>query len=271
VYTLLIAIAVPEEGDGTFNTRGLILMALYLLGFVAALLTALLMKLWVKSRERSTFIMELPVYRLPQWRVVLFTMYEKAKIFVLDAGKIIVAISIVLWVLASYSLPGRFEALEEKYSTARVVQQLGAEEAAAQLEAEKLRNSFAGMLGRAIEPVIEPLGFDWKIGIALITSFAAREVFVGTMATIYSVGDADENSLALRQKMMLDTHHLSGRKLFDFPTSLGLMLFYAFAMQCMSTMAVVKRETGTWKWPLLQFVWFGALAWIAAFVAQLAF
>lgn len=271
VYTLLIAIAVPEEGDGTFNTRGLILMALYLLGFAAALLTALLMKLWVKSRERSTFIMELPVYRLPQWRVVLFTMYEKAKIFVLDAGKIIVAISIVLWVLASYSLPGRFEALEQKYSTAQVVQQLGAEEAAAQLEAEKLRNSFAGMLGRAIEPVIEPLGFDWKIGIALITSFAAREVFVGTMATIYSAGDADENSLALRKKMMLDTHHHSGRKLFDFPTSLGLMLFYAFAMQCMSTMAVVKRETGTWKWPLLQFFWFGALAWIAAFVAQLAF
>lgn len=271
VYTLLIAIAVPESEGGTFNTRGLILMALYLLGFLAALLTALLMKFWMKTRERSMFIMEMPIYRLPQWRVVLFTMYDKAKVFVFDAGKIIVAISIVLWVLASYSLPGRFDKLEQHYSSAAVVEQLGEEEAATQLESEKLRNSFAGMLGRAIEPAIAPLGFDWKIGIALVTSFAAREVFVGTMATIYSAGDADETSVALREKMQRDTHHLTGRKLFDFPTSLGLMLFYAFAMQCMSTMAVVKRETGSWKWPLLQFVWFGALAWIAAFFAQSAF
>lgn len=271
VYTLLIAIAVPEGEGGTFNTRGLILMALYLLGFIAALLTALLMKFWVKTRERSMFIMEMPIYRLPQWRVVLFTMYDKAKVFVFDAGKIIVAISIVLWVLASYSLPGRFEKLEQHYNSEAVVLALGEEEAASQLESEKLRNSFAGMLGRAIEPAIAPLGFDWKIGIALVTSFAAREVFVGTMATIYSAGDADETSVALREKMQRDTHHLTGRKLFDFPTSLGLMLFYAFAMQCMSTMAVVKRETGSWKWPLLQFAWFGVLAWIAAFAAQLAF
>jgi len=269
VYTLLVAVAVPETESGMFNTRGLILLGLYMMGFLAALLTALLMKFWVKSRERSIFIMELPVYRMPQGRVVFSAMFEKVKVFVVDAGKIIVAISVVLWMLSSYSLPGRFEALEKHYQSEAVIQQLGAEQAKQTLESEKLRNSYAGILGRTIEPVIQPLGFDWKIGIALVTSLAAREVFVGTMATIYSAGDADEESVALRDIMRNDTWHGTPKPLFSFATSMALMVFYAFAMQCISTLAVVKRETGSWKWPLLQFFWFGALAWVSAFLVQI--
>jgi ferrous iron transport protein B len=268
VYTLLIAIAIPDEGSGFFNTRGLLLMALYLLGFVAALFSALLMKFWVKTKERSIFIMELPVYRMPQLSVMFYTMVDKVKVFVLDAGKIIIAISIVLWVLSSYGPGDRFAELEKQYSSPELIASMGESAAADKLESEKLRYSYAGYVGRAIEPAIEPLGFDWKIGIALVTSFAAREVFVGTMATIYGAGSSDEDTSTLKMRMQQDVWDGSGNKIFTFATSFALILFYAFAMQCMSTLAVVKRETGSWKWPIIQFFWFGALAWLSAFAAQ---
>lgn len=268
VYTLLIAIAIPDESSGFFNTRGLLLMALYLLGFVAALFSALLMKFWVKTKERSIFIMELPVYRMPQLSVMFYTMVDKVKVFVLDAGKIIIAISIVLWVLSSYGPGDRFAELEKQYSSPELIASMGESAAADKLESEKLRYSYAGYVGRAIEPAIEPLGFDWKIGIALVTSFAAREVFVGTMATIYGAGSSDEDTSTLKMRMQQDVWDGSGNKIFTFATSFALILFYAFAMQCMSTLAVVKRETGSWKWPIIQFFWFGALAWLSAFAAQ---
>lgn len=268
VYTLLIAIAIPDEESGFFNTRGLLLMALYLLGFVAALFSALLMKFWVKTKERSIFIMELPVYRMPQLSVMFYTMVDKVKVFVLDAGKIIIAISIVLWVLSSYGPGDRFAELEKQYSSPELIASMGESAAADKLESEKLRYSYAGYVGRAIEPAIEPLGFDWKIGIALVTSFAAREVFVGTMATIYGAGSSDEDTSTLKMRMQQDVWDGSGNKIFTFATSFALILFYAFAMQCMSTLAVVKRETGSWKWPIIQFFWFGALAWLSAFAAQ---
>ena len=268
VYTLLIAIAVPDEESGFFNTRGLLLMALYLLGFVAALFSALLMKFWVKTKERSIFIMELPVYRMPQLSVMFYTMVDKVKVFVLDAGKIIIAISIVLWVLSSYGPGDRFAELEKQYSSPELIASMGESAAADKLDSEKLRYSCAGYVGRAIEPAIEPLGFDWKIGIALVTSFAAREVFVGTMATIYGAGSSDEDTSTLKMRMQQDVWDGSGNKIFTFATSFALILFYAFAMQCMSTLAVVKRETGSWKWPIIQFFWFGALAWLSAFAAQ---
>ena len=271
VYTLLIAVAIPDTESGIFNTRGLVLMGLYLLGLLAALFSALLMKYWVKTRERSIFIMEMPVYRMPQRRVVLRTMFDKVKVFVLEAGKIIVAISVVLWALSSYGPSGEFEHIEAKYQQKISTGELNQEQASGLEAAEKLRASYAGMLGRGIEPVIAPLGFDWKIGIALVTSFAAREVFVGTMATIYGVGSDDEQSSTLKERMQNDKIHASDNKLFSFGTSLALMVFYAFALQCMSTIAVVKRETGSWKWPTYQFIWFGFLAWMGAFLVHLFF
>ena len=271
VYTLLIAVAIPDTQSGFFNTRGFVLMGLYLIGLLAALLSALLMKYWVKTTERSIFIMEMPVYRLPQMRVVLRSMIDKVKVFVLDAGKIIVAISIVLWALSSYGPGDSFEQIEKGYKQ-KVESGILMQEQANNLESsDKLRASYAGIIGRGIEPAIAPLGFDWKIGIALITSFAAREVFVGTMATIYGVGSDDEQSTSLKERMQNDTLHASEEKVFSFATSLALMVFYAFALQCMSTIAVVKRETGSWKWPLYQFIWFGFLAWIGALIVQMLF
>jgi ferrous iron transport protein B len=271
VYTLLIAVAIPDTESGIFNTRGLVLMGLYLLGLLAALFSALLMKYWVKTRERSIFIMEMPVYRMPQGRVVLRSMFDKVKVFVLEAGKIIVAISVVLWALSSYGPSGEFERIEVKYQQKIATGDINIEQADGLEAAEKLRASYAGMIGRAIEPVIAPLGFDWKIGIALVTSFAAREVFVGTMATIYGVGSDDEQSSTLKERMQNDKIHASENKLFSIGTSLALMVFYAFALQCMSTIAVVKRETGSWKWPTYQFIWFGFLAWMGAFLVHMFF
>jgi ferrous iron transport protein B len=271
VYTLLIAVAIPDTESGIINTRGLVLMGLYLIGLLAALFSALLMKYWVKTGERSIFIMEMPVYRMPQSRVVLRTMFDKVKVFVLEAGKIIVAISVVLWGLSSYGPSGEFEHIEAKYQQKISTGELNQEQASGLEAADKLRASYAGMIGRGIEPVIAPLGFDWKIGIALVTSFAAREVFVGTMASIYGVGSDDEQSSTLKERMQNDKIHASENKLFSFGTSLALMVFYAFAMQCMSTIAVVKRETGSWKWPAYQFIWFGFLAWMGAFLVHLFF
>lgn len=267
VYTLLVAFAIPEDhAIGFLSLRALCLMGLYLLGFVAALVTALVLKWFISSKERSLFIMEMPIYRIPDWKVVGRTMFDKVKIFMLDAGKIIVAVSVILFVLASFGPGDKFEQIENRYATMTSQGQLSQEEADAKKEADKLRNSYAGYLGKAIEPVIAPLGFDWKIGIALLTSLAAREVFVGTMATIYGAGDADEHSQSLYDKMKADINHLTGKPMFDIPTSMALIIFYAFAMQCMSTLVVVARETGSWKWALFQFLFMGVLAWGGAFV-----
>jgi ferrous iron transport protein B len=267
VYTLLIAIAIPDQQIGSVNLKGLIMMSLYLIGFLAALATSWGMKWILKSEEKSYFIMELPVYRMPQPRVVLLTMLEKVKVFIRDAGKVIVAISIVLWGLSSYGPGDRFDRIDQKYAGESIRAELGEEEVLRRISSEKLRNSYAGIMGKALEPVIEPLGFDWKIGIALVTSFAAREVFVGTMATIYGAEGEDETGATLKTRMLNDLHDDSGLPVFTPAASVALILFYAFAMQCMSTLAVVYRETRSWKWPVLQFVYMGALAWLAAFAA----
>ncbi len=267
VYTLLISLVIPSDARYyIFNMQGLILMALYLIGFFAALLSAWVMKFILQSKERSYFIMELPVYRMPRWKNVGYTMVEKVKVFLFDAGKVIVAISIILWVLSSYAPGNKFQEIEKKYSTMESVDSLSGDEISANLAAEKLESSYAGRLGKQIEPFIAPLGFDWKIGISLVTSFAAREVFVGTMSTIYSVGD-EENTKSIREKMLAEVNPRTGEKVFTPAVGFSLMLFYAFAMQCMSTIAVVYRETKHWKWPLIQFFYMGALAYISSFVA----
>jgi ferrous iron transport protein B len=265
VFTLLISMIIPATSKvGFFNLQGLTLMALYLLGFGAALIAALFLKLLLKTTDKSFFILELPIYRAPQWKSIAINIIDKVKVFVVDAGKVILAVSVILWALSSFAPGSRFEELEKKYD-----QTQNDDSAATKLAAEKLEASYAGILGKIIEPTIAPLGFDWKIGIALVTSFAAREVFVGTMATIYSVGD-EANTLSIREKM-LNEKRANGAALYSVATCLSLMVFYVFAMQCMSTLAVVYRETKSWKWPLIQFVYMSILAYAASFITYTIF
>ncbi|WP_343700501.1 ferrous iron transport protein B [Chitinophaga sp.] len=273
VYTIMIALVIPDKNVlGFLNLQGLVMLALYLAGFVMAVLIAAVMKLFVKIREKSYFIMELPVYRAPRWKNVGTTMVEKAKIFVMDAGKVIMVISIILWFLASYGPSRQMDAVHTKYEQlqAQTTDSIQLAELDKQFQSEKLGASYAGILGHTIEPVVKPLGFDWKIGIALITSFAAREVFVGTMATLYSVGEADETDATLREKMESATR-IDGTPVYTLATGLSLMIFYAFAMQCMSTLAIVKRETKSWKYPVIQLVYMTALAYICSLIVYQLF
>ncbi len=266
VYTILIALVIPNTFYfGFLSVQGLVMMCLYLLGTVMALVVSYVFKWIIKLNEKSFFILELPVYRAPRWKNVGITMVEKAKIFVRDAGRVIMLISLLLWFLSSYGPSGRMDTVEKKYSA--LEQQATAPQALAaikkQYNSEKLENSYAGILGKTIEPVIKPLGYDWKIGIALITSFAAREVFVGTMATLYSVEEKDNNTL---QQKMQSAVREDGTKVYTLPAALSLMVFYVLAMQCMSTLAVVKRETRTWKWPAIQFAYMTGLAYLMSFI-----
>ncbi|MEO7308322.1 MAG: ferrous iron transport protein B [Ferruginibacter sp.] len=267
VYTILIALVIPSKlYFGFLSLQGLVMMALYLLGTVMALIVSWVMKWFIKSTERSFFILELPTYRAPRWKNALTTMIEKAKIFVFDAGKVIMMISLLLWVLSTYGPKEKMSGVTAKYEQLIKTNPQRADELNKQRKTELLQSSFAGTLGKAIEPVIRPLGYDWKIGIALITSFAAREVFVGTMATLYSVGeDADSNNSTLREKMGAAVRS-DGTKVYNLATGLSLLIFYVLAMQCMSTLAVVKRETRSWKWPMIQLVYMTGLAYLMSWL-----
>ncbi|MEP6596227.1 MAG: ferrous iron transport protein B [Ginsengibacter sp.] len=267
VYTILIALVVPGKlFFGFISLQGMVMMMMYLLGTVMALLSAYVMKWFIKSIEKSFFILELPVYRAPRWKNMFHTMIEKAKIFVYDAGKVIMVISLLLWVLSSYGPPQKMKMVSAKFETLTQEQPERIKEFNKIKKTELLENSYAGILGKIIEPVIRPLGYDWKIGIALITSFAAREVFVGTMATLYSVGeDKDENNATLRQKMNAAVR-TDGSKVYNLATGLSLLIFYVLAMQCMSTLAVVKRETRSWKWPTIQLIYMTGLAYVTSWI-----
>ena len=271
VYTILIGLVIPQTNLlGFLSVQGLVMMGLYLLGLVMALIVSYVAKWFINIREKSFFILELPTYRSPRWNNVLPTMINKARIFVMDAGKIIMIISLVLWGLSSFGPGNTMQNLTQQYDQMKT--QPGA--AIAQLDKEyhtaKLENSYAGIIGKSLEPAIAPLGYDWKIGIALVTSFAAREVFVGTMATLYSVGDTDEGSLLLKEKMKAAVKP-DGTPVFTLATGLSLMIFYVFAMQCMSTLAVVKRETRSWKWPVIQLIYMTALAYLMSWVVYQIF
>jgi ferrous iron transport protein B len=267
VYTLLIALVVPNRNIWwIFNLQGLALTAMYLLSLVSAVIVAWVFKVILKSRENGYFIMELPVYRMPRWANVVYSMYDRSKSFVFEAGKVIIAVSIILWVMASYGPGDRFEKIDQKYQQPQYTQTMQPDAIQLAIASDKLENSYAGVLGHVIEPAIRPLGFDWKIGIALITSFAAREVFVGTMATIYSVhGDPDKTDSVL-EKMRSAKNTDTGEPVFTLAVAFSLMMFYAFAMQCASTVAIVYRETKDWKWPAIQFAYMGVLAYVASFV-----
>ncbi|WP_299825827.1 ferrous iron transport protein B [uncultured Pontibacter sp.] len=270
VYTVLIALVVPDKYYlGFLNLQGLVLMGLYLIGFLAAIFSAMLLKVILKARERSYFIMEFPVYKMPRWKNVGLTIVEKSKTFVLEAGKVIVAISIILWVLASYGPGDNFEIAEQKALTEAKQANLSEIQTENLIASHQLESSYAGIVGRAIEPVIRPLGYDWKIGIALLTSFAAREVFVGTMSTIYSIGE-EENVSTIKNKLMAEKDE-NGDPFFTPARSFSLMIFYLFAMQCVSTLAIVRRETKSWMWPLAQLIYMSGLAYVMAFITYQIF
>lgn len=264
VYTLIIALVYPDNSFlGIFNVKGLVLLAMYLLGFLATLSTAFVMQKLVKVKETSFFVMELPVYRLPQAKNIAIMVINKIKVFVFDAGKIILAISIILWFLSSHG-GKKFDRLSEEVS--RIENSFTHTPVQLQkLKTEQLEYSYVGRLGHLIEPAIRPLGFDWKIGIALITSFAAREVFVGTMATIYGVKGTDENA-SIKENLQ-NEKNAEGKPVYSMAVCWSLLLFYAFALQCMSTIATVKRETNSWKWPMLQLAVMTGLAYLSAFTA----
>lgn len=265
VYTILVALVVPDKYFvGFLSVQGLVMMCLYLLGFMMAMLAAYVLKWLIRIQERSFFILELPLYRPPRWRNMVVTMVQKAKLFVRDAGKVIMVISLLLWMLSNFGPSGKQRALQEAYVILKQQYPQKVQVLEKAYKAKKLESSYAGIIGHAIEPIILPLGFDWKIGIAIVTSFAAREVFVGTMATLYSV-EEDDTSSSLRQKLHAAVKP-NGKPMYDTATSFSLMIFYVLAMQCMSTLAVVKRETRTWKWPIIQLLYMTGLAYVMSFL-----
>ncbi|CAI8388933.1 MAG: Fe(2+) transporter FeoB [uncultured Bacteroidota bacterium] len=260
VYAILIALVIPEGSFIGLNYQGLMLMFLYLVGFGMALLSAWILSKTLNIQSKSYFVVEMPNYKLPLLKNVGITVWEKTRSFVTEAGKIILAISILLWVMASYG-PGKNFKEAEQIVTANHTE-LEGEALSNKVNAYRLEHSYIGILGKSIEPVITPLGYDWKIGIALISSFAAREVFVGTLATIYSVeSDAEET---IKNRMASEVRS-DGKPLFNLASGISLMLFYAFAMQCMSTLAIVKKETNSWKWPMIQLFGMSILAYVIAF------
>ncbi|MCF6223281.1 MAG: ferrous iron transport protein B [Flavobacteriaceae bacterium] len=266
VYAIIIALIIPQQRIlGIFSLQGLTLLALYILGFASALLSGYVLHRVLKIQSKSFFVIEMPNYKLPSIKNIFFTVVEKTKAFVFGAGKIILAISIILWFLAS-SGSDKFDNAENNFKSKIGTSKLNAETYNEQLASYKLEQSYLGVMGKAIEPVIKPLGYDWKIGIALIASFAAREVFIGTLATIYSVGNDDENNTTIKQRMAAERNVETGEPLFNFPVGMSLLVFYAFAMQCASTLAIVKRETNSWKWPLLQLFGMSLLAYFTAFI-----
>jgi ferrous iron transport protein B len=272
VFTILAALVVPNEKIfGVLSLQGLVLMGLYVFGVVVAMLVSYVLNIFIKMKEKSFFILELPIYKQPRWNNIFITMVEKAKVFVFDAGKVIMVISLLLWGLSSFGPSEKRLSIQEAYAKKIAQNPFNKSEYQKAQSAELLEFSYAGILGRAIEPAIKPLGYDWKIGIALITSFAAREVFVGTMATLYSVGEAESGTGETLTAKMRSAKRTDGSVVYTRATGYSLMIFYLLAMQCMSTLAVVKRETGSWKWPIIQLLFMTALAYLLSFITYQLF
>ncbi|MEO8515668.1 MAG: ferrous iron transport protein B [Flavobacterium sp.] len=264
VYAIIISLVIPNKRlFGIFNMQGLTLMLLYLLGFGMALFSAWVLHKVLKIQSKSYFVVEMPNYKLPMLKNVGINVVEKTKSFVFGAGKMILAISIILWFLASYGPGEDFNNAEQIISK----QAQTTESMESRVASYKLEHSYIGLLGKGIEPMIRPLGYDWKIGIAIVSSFAAREVFVGTLATIYSIQDSDDQDTTIKKKLSTEVNPITGDKLFNLASGVSLMLFYAFAMQCMSTLAVTKKETNSWKWPLFQLIFMSGFAYTVALIA----
>ncbi len=268
VYAILISLIIPEKRlFGFLSLQGLTLMGLYLLGFGMAIFSAYLLNKFLKLSCKSYFVVEMPSYKIPMVKNVGINVLEKTKAFVTGAGKIILALSIILWYLGSHGLSDDFNNAEKIIASQNQGKNISSETFEDEVNAFKLENSYIGYMGKAIEPAIRPLGYDWKIGIAVVSSFAAREVFVGTLATIYSVGSHSEEETTIKNRMAAEIHPVTGKKIFNFATGISLLLFYAFAMQCISTLAIVKKETNSWKWPMIQLVFMSGFAYITALIA----
>jgi ferrous iron transport protein B len=267
VYAIIIGLVIPDTYVlGILNVQGLTLMLLYVIGFGMAIFSAYILNLILKVKGKTFFVVEMPNYKLPMFKNVAINVIEKTKAFVFGAGKIILAISVILWFLASYGPGKQFKNAEKIILENTKANPLSATEFNNAVASQKLENSYIGLMGKTIEPVISPLGYDWKIGIAIISSFAAREVFVGTLATIYSVGGSD-NETTIKNKMAAEVNPITGQKIFNFASGISLLLFYAFAMQCASTLAITKKETNSWKWPAGQLVFMSSLAYVVALIA----
>ncbi len=264
IYIVIIGLVIPQQRVLGLELQALVLFGMYLLGILAALGSAWVLKLFVKSNYKSFLILEMPTYKYPVARNVLFTVWDKTKGFVVGAGKIILAISIILWVLGSFGLDERFTDAEEIVRTENP--DISDADFENKVQSQQLEYSILGTLGRFIEPAITPLGYDWKMGIGLIASFAAREVFVSTMATVYSLGGTDDE-LTIRERMASEINANTGRPAYNLASGLSLLLFYAFAMQCMSTIAIVRKETNSWKWTLIQLAFMTGFAYLAALFA----
>jgi len=268
VYAILISLIIPEKRIfGFLSLQGLTLMGLYLLGFGMAIFSAYLLNKFLKLNCKSYFVIEMPSYKIPMFKNVGINVLEKTKAFITGAGKIILALSVILWYLGSHGLSDDFNNASQIISQQNKDKIVTKETYEDQLNAFKLENSYIGYMGKAIEPLIRPLGYDWKIGIAVVSSFAAREVFVGTLATIYSVGSHSEEESTIKNKMAAEVHPKTGIKIFNFATGISLLLFYAFAMQCISTLAIVKKETNSWKWPIIQLFFMSGFAYIISLIA----
>lgn len=266
VYAILIALVIPKHSFLGFDLQGIVLMALYLLGLFAALIFAFIGKKVLKSQYKSYLIMEMPAYHVPDWRNLFLGLWEKVSAFIFGAGRIILAVSVILWVLSVWGPGEQFQNAEDIVAKQSIENSWTELEQAHHLEAHKLEYSMLGYIGKTIEPVFRPIGYDWKISIGVLTSFAAREVFVGTMATIYSIGSDNEDETQIVQRMRNEKKP-DGSLVFNLATGVSLLLFYAFAMQCMSTLAIVYKETKTWKWPLIQLVLMSGFAYLCAFLA----
>lgn len=261
VYTLLISLVIPPKiVFGFLSLQGMVFFLLYALGIISALMISLVLKWIIRSKETSTLLLEIPEFKSPRWKNIGITVWDKVRIFVFDAGKIIVAISIILWALGSYGPSKRMKISNDQLKENKILNHWTQEEFDRNVEAARFENSYIGIVGKSIEPIIRPLGYDWKIGVSLITSFAAREVFVGSMATIYSV-QADNNDTSSLRERMLNAKNSQGGKIYTLASGLSLLVFYVYAMQCMATFAVVKRETKSWKWPFIQLIFMGILAY----------
>lgn len=266
VYAILIALIIPNERVlGIFNLQGLTLMGLYLLGFTAAISSSILLNNVLKIKTKSLFVIEMPNYKLPSIKNIFYEVVEKTKAFIFGAGKIILALSIVLWFLASNG-PAKFENASKFITSQESTNNLPDAALQKKISSYRLEHSYIGTMGKIIEPVIKPMGYDWKIGIALISSFAAREVFIGALATIYNVESEGEDVGTIKERMAAEVDPKTGEKRFNFATGMSLLLFYAFAMQCIGTLAIVKRETKSWKWPILQLTGMGVLAYIVSVI-----
>ncbi|MCL9803969.1 ferrous iron transport protein B [Flavobacterium amniphilum] len=267
VYAILISLIIPDKRlFGIFNMQGLTLMTLYMLGFAMAIVSAYILNKVLRIKSNSYFVVEMPGYKVPMFKNVAINVVEKTKSFVFGAGKIILALSVILWFLGSHGPNDTFHNAD-KIIEAQLQNKTISGEKEDLVASYKLENSYIGIVGKSIEPVIKPLGYDWKIGIAVVSSFAAREVFVGTLATIYSVGSHSEEETTIKNRMAAEVHPVTGGKIFNFATGVSLLLFYAFAMQCISTLAITKKETNTWKWPMVQLVFMSGFAYVVCLFA----